>query len=183
MNHSCKFSSQAFCYRQTSRASGQPSESLASVLGMHRLNPWSLRGDGSIGCDPGSIPGRVVFSFPHWNKGKCTRAGLFLNCATPRTAQFFMLRGPCTGSLEKWAHFWKYLKKLGVQSFKTSLGSKRNFVTAPRTSHLISNVKRIKCTFFLFSGHVLGVAIVAQFSLVCYFRFRRKRKTLGFIWA
>ena len=66
----CKFSSQmcsqqwSFRYRQTSRASGQPSESLAIVLGMHRLNPWSLRRDGSIGCDPGSIPGRVVFSFP-----------------------------------------------------------------------------------------------------------------------
>ena len=178
MNHSCKFSSQAFCYRQTSRASGPPSESLAIVLGMHRLNPWSLTRDGSIGCDPGSIPGRVVFSFLHWNKGKCTRAGLFLNCATPRTAQFFMLRGPCTGSLEKWAHFWKYLKKPGVQSFKTSLGSKRNFVAAPRTSYLI---KKKKCTFFWFSGHVLAEAIVTQSSLGCYFWFGRKRNTLGFI--
>ena len=123
------------------------------------------------------------FFFPSLKQREMHARRSVFNCATPRTAQFFMLRGPCTGSLENWAHVWKYLKKLGVQSFKTSVGSKRNFVTAPRTSHLISNVKRIKCTFFLFSGHVLGVAIVAQFSLVCYFRFRRKRNTLGFIWA
>ena len=71
-----------------------------------------------------------------------------------------------------------YLKKLGVQSFKTSLGSKRNFVAAPRTSYLI---KKKKCTFFWFSGHVLAEAIVTQSSLGCYFWFGRKRNTLGFI--
>ena len=41
--------------------------------------------------------------------------------------------------------------------------------------------KKNKMHVFLFSGHVLAVAIVIQSSLVCYFRNRGKRNTLSFI--